>query len=95
MPYCIVRTYSAGVFAGYIKSKSENCRVVVINKARRLHRWAGAASLSQMAQEGTSKPEACRFPIEMDEITVPEAIEIIQCTEQARLSIASVPIWSA
>jgi len=43
----IVRTYSAGVFAGYIESR--NGKEVVMTKARRLWYWAGAASLSQLA----------------------------------------------
>ena len=49
MQYQIVRTYSAGVFAGYVASR--NGQEVVIKKARRLWYWAGAASLSQLAVE--------------------------------------------
>lgn len=43
--YVIVRTYSAGVFAGNLVSR--NGREVVLSDARRLWYWAGAASLSQ------------------------------------------------
>jgi len=91
MKYCIVRTYSAGVFAGYIKSHTGK-EVVVIN-ARRLWRWYGASSLSQMAMEGTKKPDQCKFPCEVDSITLTEAIEIIECTEAAQESIKGVKIW--
>lgn len=42
--YKIVRTYSAGVFAGEIESR--NGREVVMKNARRLWYWDGAASLS-------------------------------------------------
>lgn len=50
----IVRTYSAGVFAGELETKDG--REVTLMNARRLWYWTGAASLSQLAQEGTSKP---------------------------------------
>jgi hypothetical protein len=51
LPYCIIRTQSAGVFAGYI-SKREG-QETTIRKARRLWYWSGAATLSQLATEGT------------------------------------------
>jgi hypothetical protein len=91
--YVIVRTYSAGVFAGVLKSKNE--REVVLQNARRIWYWKGAASLSQLAMEGTSKPEECKFPIAVDEVLLNEAIEILKTTEKARLSIESVPVWTA
>ena len=58
--YVIVRTYSAGVFAGNLESR--NGREVVLRSARRIWYWDGAATLSQLAMEGTSKPENCKFP---------------------------------
>ena len=54
MPYVICRTYSAGVFAGYLAAR--NGKEVKLIKARRLWYWSGAASLSQLAVEGTKKP---------------------------------------
>jgi hypothetical protein len=91
LKYVIVRTYSAGVFAGYLKSKKGQ-EVLLLN-ARRIWYWDGAASLSQLAMEGSSKPENCKFPQEVAEVELLNAIEIISCTEKARLNIASVPIW--
>lgn len=93
LDYVIVRTYSAGVFAGYLK-KREGQDVTLI-KARRLWYWDGAASLSQLAMEGTSKPENCKFPCEVEEILLLNTIEIIHCTEKARLSIVGVQIWKS
>ena len=93
MKYCIVRTYSAGVFAGYVESRSG--MEIVVRKARRIWYWDGAASLSQLAVDGTSKPEKCKFPCEVDKIELLQAIEIIECTEKAKKSIESVKIWKA
>ena len=36
--YSMVRTYSAGVFAGYIESR--NGKEIVLRKARRIYSWA-------------------------------------------------------
>ena len=91
MKYVIVRTYSAGVFAGYLACRSG--KEVTLKKARRIHYWDGAASLSQIAMEGVSKPDNCRFPCEVDSIDLTEAIEVIDCTEKARLNIKEVKIW--
>jgi len=91
--YIIVRTQSAGVFAGTLVSKTGN--EVTLKNARRLWYWSGGASLSQVAMEGVSKPNDCKFPCEMDEVTVTEAIEIIAVTKKAQECIAKVPVWSA
>lgn len=93
LPYVIVRTYSAGVFAGLLKSR--NGREVELWRARRLWYWKGAASLSQLAQTGTSNPNGCKFPIAVDRVFLLEVIEILSVTDAARLSIDSVPTWVA
>jgi len=90
--YVIVRTYSAGVFAGVLESRSG--REVVLTNARRLWYWKGAASLSQLAMSGTSNPAGCKFPVAVDRVELLEAIEILDCTDAARQSIESVPVWS-
>lgn len=92
-PYVIVRTYSAGVFAGYLYSREG--REVVLKDARRIWYWEGAASLSELAMHGTSKPEDCKFPCAVDSVLLTEAIEILDVTEKAKKSIESVKIWSA
>jgi len=91
--YVIVRTYSAGVFAGTLVSREG--REVTLADARRIWYWDGAASLSQLAMEGTKKPGNCKFPCPVSEVLLTEAVEIIPCTDAARASIESVPVWSA
>ncbi|MCP3683882.1 MAG: hypothetical protein GY861_14460 [bacterium] len=91
MKYCIVRTYSAGVFAGYIASR--NGKEATIKKARRIWYWDGASSLSQLAMEGTNKPDSCKFPCEVDEIELTEVVEVLCCTEKAKKSITGVKVW--
>lgn len=92
MNYVIVRTYSAGVFAGELESR--NGQEVVLRNARRLWYWDGAASLSQLAMEGTSNPKDCKFPCEVDRVELLEVIEILDTTERAKDSIKGVPVWA-
>jgi len=92
MKYVIVRTYSAGVFAGELESR--NGQEVVLRHARRIWYWAGAANLSQLAVDGTSNRDACKFPVAVDRVELLEAIEILDVTEKAKKSIESVPVWS-
>jgi len=91
--YCIVRTYSAGLFAGTLKSR--NGKEVVLTDARRLWYWAGAASASQLAVTGPTKPGDCKFPAPVAEILLTEAIEIIPTTDDAKRAIEGVPVWQA
>jgi hypothetical protein len=91
LPYKIVRTYSAGVFAGYVESRTG--QEVVMRNARRLWYWDGAASLSQLATEGVKKPENCKFPCPIDRVELLNVIEILDCTRTAQDSIQAVAIW--
>ena len=64
--YCIIRTYSAGVHAGILKSRDG--KEVTLTDARRIWYWDGAATLSQLATDGTNAPENCKFPAAIPEI---------------------------
>lgn len=88
---CMVRTYSAGVFLGEVVSKDG--KEVHLKNARRMWYWDGAASLSQLATDGTSKPKSCKFPAAVPDVLLTEAIEIIPASEAAIASIAAVPVW--
>ena len=89
----IVRTHSAGVFAGTLERRKG--QEVVLTNARRLWYWSGAASLSQLAVTGTSSPSGCKFPVAVPRVELLQAVEILDLTEAARKSIESVPEWKA
>ncbi len=89
--YVLVRTYSAGVHFGIVQEK--NGKEVALTEARRIWYWEGAASLSQMAVAGVSKPKQCKFSVVVPKVIVTEAIEIIPCTEGAAKNILEVPEW--
>lgn len=89
--YVICRTYSAGVFAGYLQSRKG--QEVVLIDARRIWYWSGAASLSQLAMEGTKDPANCKFPCAVDRVELLQAVEILDVTPQAEKSIRGVAVW--
>ena len=86
---CIVRTYSAGVFLGTVVEKDG--KEVKLTNARRIWYWDGAATLSQLATDGTSKPQNCKFPAAVPEVFLTDAIEIIPASDKAIESISKVP----
>jgi hypothetical protein len=88
LEYCVIRTYSAGVHAGYVAER--NGKEVKLLNSRRLWKWAGAFTLSEIAVKGVSKPDECKFACELPIIFLTEAIEIIPCIETARKSIEAV-----
>lgn len=91
-PYVIVRTQNAGCFAGNLVSREgQEAR---LEQARRLWYWAGAASLSELAVHGTSRPSDCKFAVPVN-LTVLEVIEVIDTTTEAQEIIQGVPEWRA
>ena len=66
---------------------------VTLHNARRIWYWDGAATLSQLAKDGTKKPENCKFTVYVDSITILDAVEIIPCTNKAIKSIEGVEEW--
>lgn len=87
----IIRADRAGVFFGTLKSKEGD--EVTLTNCRRLWYWDGAASISQLAVDGVTKPGNCRFTVTVDEILVMGVIEIIPCAEKAIESIEGVKVW--
>lgn len=72
---------------------AQNGSEVTLKNARRIWYWSGAASLSQLAKDGTSNPASCKFTVTVDSITILDAIEIIPCTDKAIKSIEEVSVW--
>lgn len=87
----IVRADRAGVFFGTLAEKEGN--EVKLTNCRRLWYWDGAASLSELAVSGVTKPRECKFSVEVPEIEVLGVIEIIPCMEKAIENINEVPVW--
>ena len=74
--------------------KKREGKEVVLEHARRLWFWSGAASLSDLAVNGVSNPSGCKFPVAVPSVTLTEAIEILPVSEKAVRSVAEVPVWT-
>lgn len=79
----IVRTYSAGVHFGYLVSRDG--KEVRLERSRRIWRWYGANSCSGLATKGLDVSRSA--VADRVDITLTEAIEIIDCTPEAVASI--------
>lgn len=87
----LIRGNRSGVEFGELVSQKGS--EVTLKNARRIWYWDGAASLSQLAKDGTSNPSNCKFTVFVDSITILDAIEIIPCTDKAVKSIEEVKVW--
>lgn len=93
MKYVIVRAKETGCFAGYLEEDRDE--IVVLQQSRRLWYWSGAASLSQLAEDGTSNPNSCKFPPTITgSHKIMGVLETIECSEKAKKSIEAVKVWS-
>lgn len=83
--YVIVRTYSAGVFAGILGSRHGN--KIVLKNCRRLWKWKSlkGISLSEVAQYGLCQNESKICCVEPWKVL--EDIEISPCSSKSRESI--------
>jgi len=93
-PFVIVRSYGAGVFAGYLRSRTAEASgvSVVLDRCIRLWRWTGC-SLSQVAIDGVAGSGENKFSVPTDCHEICQAIEVIPATEKARMAIQGVKPW--
>lgn len=87
----IVRANGAGVFFGTLKEKNETS--VTLSNARKIHYWEGACAVEQLAVDGTTKPDNCRFTVWVDEVQIESVLQTISCTQKSIDSISSVEEW--
>ena len=86
----IVRTYSAGAHFGYLVSRDG--KEVTLDRSRRLWRWFGAWTLSEIATAGLDVAKSkIGAPVT---VTLTEAIEIIDVTPEAA-AILETAKWAA
>lgn len=87
----IIRGDRSGVFFGTLVDKKGT--EVKLSNCRRIWSWDGAASVSQLAIDGTTRPDNCKFTVTVPEIIITDVLEIVTCTEKAIKSIRGVKEW--
>jgi ferredoxin-fold anticodon binding domain-containing protein len=79
--HVVVRTYSAGVHIGTLTERES--KEVVLSNARRLWKWSGAFTLSEVAINGINSKNS-RMSITVPEILISEVIEVIPTSKKAQ-----------
>lgn len=79
--HVVIRTYSAGVHVGTLIAIKET--TVVLADARRIYKWGGAFTLSEIAVSGLT-PDASRMAVAIPRILLTQAIEVLPTSELAR-----------
>ena len=94
METVMIRSAQAGVFYGQLVSRDGD--IITLKNARRVYYWSGAATLSELATRGPSKPQSCKFPAPTEgEHVILGVCEIIPVTKKALVALEEVPIWTA
>ena len=91
----IIRSDRAGVFYGTL-GEAEPCGdkyTVGLTNVRRLWYWDGAASLTQLSEEGVTRPDECKFTMWQDSLVVAGVIEFHEVKKKAQEVIENVRIW--
>lgn len=88
----LIRSYAAGVFFGTLESEqfTPAGKVVVLSNSRRIHYWEGAASLSQVAQEGISSGRVAMLEPLKEVVNV---IETTPLSEKAIENLENQETW--
>jgi hypothetical protein len=82
--FVLVRTYSAGVHVGTLKSHAGT--QVELTDARRIWRWYGANTLNEISQKGVG--DSSKISEAVPTIALTEAIELIPCSDVARENLS-------
>ena len=96
LKYVLIRSKESGVHIGYLKTEmfTESGKVVVLLNTRRVWYWSGAASISQLALEGTKNPNDCKITVELAENEIVGVIETIPLTSMAFENLNKVKDWT-
>ena len=90
-PYVIVRCTDSSPFTGDLMSVTG--RHVILLNARRCFEWEGAATLSELAENGTSTPEKCKWPAPVSRVELLDACEVLYSNATARATHNKVAVW--
>ena len=87
----IARGDRSGVYYGTLAAREgQEC---VLTDVRNIWYWEGAATLLQLAAEGSKRPGECKFSMTVGEIVLTDVIELLPCTALAMHNIDNVAIW--
>lgn len=88
----LIRSYGSGVHFGTLENETFTAagKVVTLSNSRRIHSWEGAASLSQIANDGI---KTGRIAMALPIIEIVNVIETIPLSESAIFNLENHPVW--
>lgn len=96
LPYVILRCSGAGIHAGELAERgSPSGGMYVLRNARRIWRFNGAQTLSEVAVYGLSSESRIAPIVEKQEIRFDDCHEIIHCQPAGRAAIEAAKEWRA
>ena len=87
---CLVRTYDAGVFVGWIDYENATGFNIEVYDCFNVWKWEGAFTLLALATTGTTKPADCRFSINTSVLKLNRWIELIPIHQEALTTFEKV-----
>lgn len=91
--FVLCRCHDAGVHAGILVT--DEGQWVVLNDARRVWSWEGAASLSQLAIDGANQNSKIGCLVRQMKLRSTDICEILECDAKARTWFETIPPWRA
>ena len=88
----LIRSFASGVHFGTLKEHDRKNNIVVLTDSKRLHAWAGACSLSQVAIDGVDLGGS-RISIAVPEILIARVDEIIPMSVKAAKQMLEAKEW--
>ncbi len=95
LEWVLIRSYGSGVHFGLLSEKRDAPQglEVTLLQSRRIHKWVGAASLSQLAVDGIGNKSESRVAVELPYITISNVIEIIPLSTKSLDNLKNSPVW--
>ena len=88
----LVRGIQSGVYFGTLVER--NGQEVELNNVRNIWRWEGANTLLDLAENGASRPNSCKFSNRVDSLVLTDVCEIVPCSDKAIANIEGVSEWT-
>ena len=87
----LVRGIQSGVYFGELVSQDK--QEVEMKDVRNIWRWEGANTLLDLAENGASKPNSCKFSNKVNSLVLTDVCEIVPCSDKAIEKIEGVAEW--
>ena len=87
----LVRGIQSGVYFGELVSQDK--QEVEMKDVRNIWRWEGANNLLDLAENGVSKPNSCKFSNKVNSLVLTDVCEIVPCSDKAIEKIEGVAEW--